>query len=69
MHLYRENVLIFEHLGAPQKALVSFIGRDHMMVMDPPMARRMADFAVAFFGYHLQRKEDMKQYFSQELVS
>lgn len=67
--LYPENVLIFEHLGAADKILVSFIGRDHMMVLDPPMARRMAHFAVAFFGYHLQGKEEMKQYFTREWVS
>ena len=67
--LYPENVLIFEHLGTLEKTFVSFVGREHMMVMDPPMARRMAHFAVAFFGYHLQGKEDMRQYFSQAWLS
>jgi predicted dienelactone hydrolase len=64
--LYPENVLIFQHLGTLEKTFISFVGREHMMVMDPPMARRMAHFAVAFFGYHLQGKKDMRQYFSEE---
>jgi len=50
--LYPENVLIFEHLGTSDKALISFVGRDHMMVYESKMIARMAHFAVAFFGYH-----------------
>ncbi|MBM3120941.1 MAG: hypothetical protein FJZ97_01985 [Chloroflexi bacterium] len=67
--LYPENALIFEHLGAPEKTFITFLGEDHMMVMETPMARRMGHFAVAFFGYHLQGKEEMKQYFTREWVS
>lgn len=66
--LYPENALIFEHLGTPDKALISFVGPDHMMVFDPKMVARMAHFAVAFFGYHLQGREDLAWYFSEEFV-
>ena len=65
---YPENALIYEHLGTPDKALISFVGPGHMMVYDPEMVARMAHFAVAFFGYHLQGREELAQYFSEDFV-
>jgi len=65
---YSENALIFEHLGTPDKALISFVGEGHMMVYDPKMVARMAHFAVAFFGYHLQGRGDLAWYFSEDFV-
>jgi predicted dienelactone hydrolase len=67
--LYPENALIFEHLGTPDKALISFVGLDHMMVYDSRAVARMAHFAVAFFGYHLQGREDLAWYFSEDFVA
>jgi pimeloyl-ACP methyl ester carboxylesterase len=67
--LYSENVLIFEHLGVVDKTLVSFVGPGHMMVGDPEMVDRMAHFAVAFFGYYLQGRDDWAEYFSEDFVS
>jgi len=67
--LYKENVLIYEHLGTPDKRLISFIGLNHMMVYDQEMVARMAHFATAFFGYHLQGRQDMEQYFSEDFVA
>ncbi len=67
--LYPENVVIFEHLGTPDKALISFVGRDHSMAYEPKMVARMAHFAVAFFGYHLQGRQDLAQYFSEDFVA
>lgn len=66
---YPENALIFEHLGTPDNALISFVGPDHMMVYDPEMVARMAHFAVAFFGYHLQGRQDLARYFSEDFVA
>lgn len=66
--LYSENVLIFDHIGTREKTLISFKGEDHMMVMDNEMVGRMAHFATAFFGYHLQSREDYKWYFSEEFI-
>ncbi len=54
-----EAVYIFGHLGTTDKALISFVGQDHMMVYDPEMVARMTHFAAAFFGYHLQGREDL----------
>jgi predicted dienelactone hydrolase len=68
--LYAENALIFERLGAPEKAMVSFLGQDHFsMLLDPEMAARMAHFAVAFFGHHLQGRDELAQYYSEAFVA
>jgi len=67
--LYPENALIFEHLGTVQKTFITFVGPGHMMILDAPMVARMAHFATAFFGYHLQGKTDLGQYLSEDWVS
>jgi predicted dienelactone hydrolase len=67
--LYPENALIFEHLGTSDKALISFVGRDHMMIYELKMKARLAHFAVAFFGYHLKGREDLAWYFSEDYVT
>lgn len=67
--LYAENVLIFKHLGTSDKSLISFVGPEHLMIYNPEMVARMAHFAAAFFGYHLQGHEDLKNYFSEDWVA
>ena len=68
--LYPENALIFERLGTPDKAMISFLGQDHFSTLfDPEMAVRMAHFAVAFFGHRLQGREDLAQYYSEAFVA
>lgn len=67
--LYPENALIFTHLGTPDKTFISFLGQSHMMVYDNVMVARMAHFATAFFGFHLQGREDLAWYFSEEFVA
>lgn len=64
-----ETVYIYEQLGAPEKALISFIGKDHDMPFETESANRMKHFAVAFFGYHLQEREDYAYYFSEDFVA
>ena len=39
-----------------------------MVESDEPVMR-MKHFATAFFGYHLQGKEDYADYFSEKFVS
>jgi len=65
----REAAYIFDHLGTPDKALISFVGRDHMMVYEGTMVARMAHFATAFFGYYLQGRQDLEWYFSADFVA
>ena len=49
--------------------MISFIGKDHGMAFETEAANRMKHFAVAFFGYYLQRHEDYAYYFSESFVS
>ena len=67
--LYAENAIIFEHLGTTDKTFISFVGKDHDMIIEEEMIARMAHFAVAFFGYHLQGRQDLAMYFSQDFVA
>ncbi len=66
--LYTENAKIFEHLGTSDKTLISFLGENHMMIYVRAMQDRMAHFATAFFGYHLQGREDLKYFYSKEYI-
>lgn len=63
-----ETGFIFEHLNTPDLALISFLGKQHMMVWEEEPAARMKHFATAYFGYHLQGREDYKELFSEEFV-
>lgn len=68
--LYRENARMFVSLGTSEKALISFIGQDHMaMVEQPERLAEMAHFVAAFFGVHLQGRADLAQYCSQKFVA
>jgi len=66
--VYEEEALMFNHLGTSERTFITFAGQDHMMVLDDQYVAKMAHFAVAFFGYHLQGRKDYAQYFSQEFV-
>ena len=63
-----EAVYIYEHMSTAESAMISFIGRDHYMILIPEPVERMQHFATAFFGYYLQGRQDYAEYFSQEFV-
>ena len=67
--LYPENAAIYDHLGTSDKAFISFVGPDHMMIYDQRMVERMAHFATAFFGYHLAGREELASSFSEAFVA
>jgi predicted dienelactone hydrolase len=60
---------IYEHLVNSDRVLISFIGRGHMMVEDEEVISRIDHFAVAFFGYYLQGREDLARFFSEDFVA
>ena len=64
-----ETAYIFEHVGSPDRFMISFVGRGHMFVLDPEQALRLHHFATAFFGTYLQGKSEYRQLFSGEFVS
>jgi predicted dienelactone hydrolase len=65
----REAVYIYEHLGTPDRFLISFIGREHNMIYLPTPLAQMKHFMTAFFGYYLQGRQDYTGYFSEGFVS
>jgi len=60
---------VYDHLVNSDGALISFIGRGHMMVQNEEVIARINHFAVAFFGHYLQRREDLARYFSEDFVA
>ena len=64
-----EAAYIFEHLGTPERYLISFVDQGHFMVFDPEQAKRMNHFVTAFFGYQLKGREDFVEYFSEDYVA
>jgi predicted dienelactone hydrolase len=64
-----EASYIFEHLGTPDKSMISFVGEGHMMVESDEPVARMKHFATAFFGYYLKGQQDYAKYFSEDFVS
>ena len=64
-----ETSYIHEHLGSSDRYLISFIGKNHMMVFNSGVRLRMKHFASAFFGYYLQGREDYVEYFLEDFVS
>jgi predicted dienelactone hydrolase len=64
-----EAVYIYNQVKAPKRALISFVGQGHMMIWDPEPKARMKHFAAAFFGYHLQGREDYAAFFSPDFIA
>lgn len=67
--LYAENALIYQHLGTADKTFISFVGLDHMMIFNPDQIVRLAHFANAFFGYHLQGRAEYAEFYSEAFVA
>jgi predicted dienelactone hydrolase len=67
---YKEtSCYVYDHLVNSDRVLISFIGKNHMMVEDEKVIDRIDHFAVAFFGYYLQDRQDLARYFSEEFVT
>jgi predicted dienelactone hydrolase len=65
-----EAVYIYEHLGTPDRFLISYIDQGHMtLVYSPQQISCLKHFETAFFGYYLQGREDYADYFSETTIS
>jgi predicted dienelactone hydrolase len=64
-----ENAYTFEHLGTPERSMISWVERSDGMVFGPEVAGQMNHFVTAFFGYHLQGIEAYAAYFSEDFVA
>lgn len=60
---------VFKQVGNPEKVMISFINRDHMMVLNSIEAERMNHFVTAFFGYYLQGREEYAKYFLEDFIA
>jgi predicted dienelactone hydrolase len=60
---------VYDHLVNSDRVLISFIGKQHMMVDEQQVISQIDHFAVAFFGTYLQGREDLSRYFSEEFVT
>ncbi len=67
-YYYLETAFIFEHLGVKDKTLITFMDEGHMMIGDTNPVEYMKHFAIAFFGFHLQGREDYKNYISEAFI-
>jgi len=70
INIYRlEAAYIFEHIGASDRTMISFVGKGHSMIYDADSVAYMKHLATAFFGYYLQRQNDYSKYFSEDFVA
>jgi predicted dienelactone hydrolase len=65
----RESVYIFEHLGTPERYMISFIGKNHTSMLIAESAKRMNHFVTAFFAHYLKGRSEYRDYFSEDFVS
>ena len=59
----------YDHLTIPERYLISFVGRTHYLPFNEESVPRLKHFAVAYFGYYLQGREEYIEYFSQDFVN
>jgi hypothetical protein len=59
---------IFEPQKFPERFMVSFVGKDHLMVFNEEQISRINHFVTAFFGTFLQGKPEYRDQFSEEFV-
>ncbi|MBL8164050.1 MAG: hypothetical protein JNJ61_18825 [Anaerolineae bacterium] len=67
---YPVNIVpAFEGVGAVDHYLLTLVNEDHYFPIDPVMQPVLAHFAVAYFGYYLQGKEDYARYLSADYIT
>ena len=59
---------MFRYMPKEHAALITNVGKDHMILLDPGGLGRMRHFIVSFFGYHLLGRKEYAPYFSREFV-
>jgi predicted dienelactone hydrolase len=64
-----EAAFIFEHIGTPERYMISFIGQNQASMLDGNSKEGIKHFATAYFGFYLQEREDYADFFSEEFVA
>ena len=63
-----EAKFIFRNLDYPDKIMICFLDRDHLMIWDQMVIKSLEHFATAFFGYHLQGNEEYADLVNKKFV-
>lgn len=59
----RDALFMYEHMGSDDRALLTLLKQSHAGVYDNrDMQKILKQFAVAFFGYHIQGKTEYADY-------
>ena len=65
---YPIAVKMFEYMPKEWAALITNIGYDHMIILDPVGLSHIRHLMVAFFGYHLLGRQEYAPLFSEDFV-
>ncbi len=66
---YQSTIDAFEHMSAADHYLLTLVGEDHYFPISPAIQPALAHFAVAYFGYYLQDKQDYASYLSADYIN
>jgi hypothetical protein len=64
-----EATFMQDHMDPTVGSMISFVGENHFSLVDVESLARMRHFATAFFGFHLQGREDLAYLFSEDFVA
>lgn len=56
----------YQQLGTTDHYLLTFVGEDHEFAFSPHIMPVVDHFAVAYFGYYLQGKQEYAQYLTED---
>lgn len=65
---YRFAVETWRDLPKEHGAMITFVGKGHMLIDDPVDLSHIRHLMVAFFGYHLLGRQEYAPLFSEEFV-
>jgi predicted dienelactone hydrolase len=64
-----EATFMVENMDPAVGSMISFVGKSHFTMVDPEPMAWMKHFAAAFFGFHLQGRDDLAYFFSEDFVA
>jgi predicted dienelactone hydrolase len=64
-----EAAFIFEHIGTPERYMISFIGQNQASMLVGNSKEGIKHFATAYFGFYLQERDDYADFFSEDFVA
>lgn len=65
----RDALFMYEHMGSDDRALLTLLGQKHTGVTERDVKKILAQYTVAFFGYHIQGKAEYAAYLTGDFAS